>query len=99
MKKLSQLNPSVWMGVLAIFISSSPVFSQKQNNPVPYADAVNVALRHIETQQSAWNLTVEDLRNVMVQDHYVTEANGLTHVFILQTHGGIPVFNGLVNLS
>jgi extracellular elastinolytic metalloproteinase len=65
----------------------------------PHPDAVNIALRYLEKQQNAWHLTPEDVRNVRVQDFYSTEANGLTHVYILQENANIELFNGLVNVN
>lgn len=88
------------LGLCALLVMSSMLIAQNAaKNPTPHADAVNIALRYLEKQQTAWHLTAEDVRNVRVQDYYSTEANGLTHVYILQENAQIELYNGLVNVN
>jgi extracellular elastinolytic metalloproteinase len=97
MKRLSQ---SLSFCLFALMLLSQSVLAQKAEQTLkPHPDAVNIALRFLEKQQIAWNLTAEDVKNVRVQDYYTTEANGLTHVYILQENAHIELFNGLVNVN
>jgi extracellular elastinolytic metalloproteinase len=82
-----------------ILLSNFTIAQNAEQVKTPHPDAVNIALRFLENQQSAWNLTAEDVRNVRVQDFYSTEANGVTHVYILQENAHIELFNGLVNVN
>ena len=91
---------NLYCTVLATLFLSSSLLAQQANNRVkPHPDAVNIALNYLKTQQTAWNLTTDDVLDVFVQDHYITEMNGLTHVFILQQHQGIELYNALVNVN
>jgi extracellular elastinolytic metalloproteinase len=97
MKRLSQ---KLSFSLFTLMLLSNFVLAQKaEQTPKPHPDAVNIALRFLEKQQAAWNLTAEDVKNVRVQDYYSTQANGLTHVYILQENANIELFNGLVNVN
>jgi extracellular elastinolytic metalloproteinase len=97
MKRLFQ---RLLMGTLSLMLMSGSMMAQNaEQTKKPHPDAVNIALRYLENQQKAWNLTAEDVRNVRVQDYYSTEANGVTHVYILQENAHIELFNGLVNVN
>jgi extracellular elastinolytic metalloproteinase len=97
MKRLLQ-NLSLSLFALT-FLSNVLTAQNAEQLKQPHPDAVNIALRFLEKQQSAWNLTAEDVKNVRVQDYYSTEANGVTHVFILQENAHIELYNGLVNVN
>ncbi len=97
MKKSTQL---FYFALLVFsFLSNGLNAQSSKETKTPHPDAVNIALRYLEKQQNAWHLTPEDVRNVRVQDYYSTEANGLTHVYILQENANIELFNGLVNVN
>jgi extracellular elastinolytic metalloproteinase len=97
MKRLFQ---KLSMSLFALTLLSNVLLAQNAEQlKQPHPDAVNIALRFLEKQQSAWNLTAEDVKNVRVQDYYSTEANGVTHVFILQENAHIELYNGLVNVN
>lgn len=96
MKRLFQ---RLSLGLCTLFMLSSTLVAQNAQNPKPHPDAVNIALRYLEKQQNAWQLTTEDVRNVRVQDYYATAANGVTHVYILQENAQIELYNGLVNVN
>lgn len=97
MKRLFQ---RLSLGLCTLLVLSSTLTAQNApKNPTPHPDAVNIALRYLEKQQTAWHLTAEDVRNVRVQDYYSTAANGVTHVYILQENAQIELYNGLVNVN
>jgi extracellular elastinolytic metalloproteinase len=97
MKRLFQ---RLSLSLFALTILSSALVAQKaEQTKQPHPDAVNIALNFLEKQQTAWNLTPADVKNVRVQDFYATEANGVTHVYILQENAQIELFNGLVNVN
>ena len=62
MKRLLQ---RLSLGLCTLLVLSSTLTAQNApKNPTPHADAVNIALRYLEKQQTAWHLTAEDVRNV-----------------------------------
>jgi extracellular elastinolytic metalloproteinase len=81
------------------FLTNALMAQNAEQIKKPHPDAVNIALRFLEKQQTAWDLTAEDVKNVRVQDFYSTEANGVTHVYILQENAHIELYNGLVNVN
>ncbi len=88
------------LGLFVLTLLSNVLMAQNaEQTKKPHPDAVNIALRFLEKQQSAWNLTAADVKNVRVQDFYSTEFNGVTHVYILQENAQIELFNGLVNVN
>jgi extracellular elastinolytic metalloproteinase len=97
MKRLFQrLSISLFMLTL---LSNALMAQNAEQAKKPHPDAVNIALRFLEKQETPWNLTAEDVKNVRVQDFYSTAANGVTHVYILQENANIELFNGLVNVN
>jgi extracellular elastinolytic metalloproteinase len=97
---MKRLFKSLSLSLFALTILSNALIAQNaEQAKKPHPDAVNIALRFLEKQQTAWNLTAEDVKNVRVQDFYSTEANGVTHVYILQENAHIELFNGLVNVN
>jgi extracellular elastinolytic metalloproteinase len=58
----------------------------------------NLALGFLQTQFEALQLEASDVRNIKITDAYQTKHNGLTHVWFVQTHHDIPVYNGLMGL-
>jgi len=50
-------------------------------------------------QAPSLGLTETDLQNYEVTNEVPTKHNGVTHVYIRQTHQGIPVFQAMANLA
>jgi extracellular elastinolytic metalloproteinase len=71
--------------------------AQKEVKPNP--DAVKLALAHVAKNAKQLNLTEQDVKNILVEDSYTTDHNGLTHVFLIQQHQGIELTNGLINVN
>jgi extracellular elastinolytic metalloproteinase len=81
---------------LSICLSFSS-FAQK--NIIPHPNAVKIATDFIVKQQKDWNLTEQDVKEYFVQDHYFTQHNGVTHVYLIQQHKGIELYNGIINVN
>ncbi|MEM7105563.1 MAG: T9SS-dependent M36 family metallopeptidase [Bacteroidota bacterium] len=79
------------MLVFSFFISSL-LFGQAQG-------PLDAALRHLEENKDKLGLNDVDLSNYVVTDQYVTSFSGVTHVILKQTHNGIEVFNGQINVN
>ncbi len=62
-------------------------------------DAFDLAWAYIESQRAELGLTAADLEDVTVRDRYVSQHNGVTHLYLQQRLGGIEVFNGQININ
>ena len=60
--------------------------------------AKETALRFLQNNPTAFNLSRQDVSDVRVTDAYVSDHNGITHVWVQQQHAGIPVYNALFGL-
>jgi len=79
------------MCLAALFCLSSS-FAQKQSK-------LDIALEYIEQKRSDWQLTSQDVQNLQVSDQYTSQNNGLTHIYFIQRHAGIPLYNGILNVN
>ncbi|MBZ0112525.1 MAG: M36 family metallopeptidase, partial [Thermoanaerobaculia bacterium] len=62
-------------------------------------DPVDLALAYVRGHAADYGLTAEDLIDVEITDQYQTRHNGVTHVYLRQRHGSVPVFNGAINVN
>ena len=52
------------------------------------------------TENSAqWGLTEADISDWIVTDNVLSKHNGVRHLYIQQTHNGLPVFNAVANAN
>lgn len=54
---------------------------------------------YLNENRDNYGLTEADVTGWVVTDHVVTKHNGVEHVYIQQTHQGIPVFNAVANFN
>jgi uncharacterized repeat protein (TIGR01451 family) len=62
-------------------------------------DAEQIAFTYLKKNAPAWQLTEADIADVAVQQTYQTVHNGVWHVYLLQRHAGIEVFNAISNIN
>jgi len=60
---------------------------------------LEVADQHLQTYFDNLGLTARDVANYQVSSQVVTKHNKLTHVYLQQSHDGIPVHNAILNLN
>lgn len=53
----------------------------------------------LEQEQKNLKLTNLDINNWIISSQHVSKQSGVTHVYIQQTHQGIPLFNGIANFA
>ncbi len=82
--------------VLCLIMGFNSV-AQKLKQPHP--NAVKLALDYVSKQPKTWNLTEQDLSAYFVQDSYHSEHNGVTHVYLIQQHKGIELYNAIINVN
>ncbi|HMQ48735.1 MAG TPA: M36 family metallopeptidase [Saprospiraceae bacterium] len=56
---------------------------------------LDLALRHLEQQREQWQLTKTDIADAVVSDQYVSEHNGVTHIYFNQRYAGIELYNAI----
>lgn len=77
--------------LLFSFFSASWVFAQSQTD-------LEKALRFIEQNKEDWGLAENDVKDLLVNDSYVSKHNGVRHFYFIQTINNIPVYNALLNI-
>lgn len=71
-----------------LFLSAAAVGAQKQT-------PLDIALRYLEQEHGQWQLTAADIADVVVSDQYQTRHNGVTHLYFMQRHAGIELYNAI----
>jgi extracellular elastinolytic metalloproteinase len=56
---------------------------------------LETAMRYLENQREAWQLTQADIADVVVSDMYTSKHNGATHIYFVQRHAGIELYNAI----
>ena len=59
--------------------------------------ALDATLAYLKAHRAGWGLTGGDLNGLKVTDQYTDAHNGVTHVYLRQTHRGIEVSGANVN--
>ena len=79
--------------ITLLFLLAIPslVFSQ--------SDKLNLGLNFINSNLETLKLSESDISDVKVSDMYTTKHNGVTHIYYLQHHNGIPVHNAILNVN
>lgn len=60
--------------------------------------ALDIALRYVEAQHATWGLTDADVADMAVSDNYQSTHNGVTHIYFVQRHQGIELYNGIMGI-
>lgn len=76
----------------AFFLFTGNIWAQKQTK-------LDIALRHIEQQREHWKLAPSDIADMAVTDNYSSAHNGLTHIYFIQRHAGIELYNAILNVN
>ena len=62
-------------------------------------EPLEIAMDYLRTRYAQMGLSAADLEGVVVKDLYRTRHNGVTHIYLRQTLGGIEVLNGDININ
>jgi extracellular elastinolytic metalloproteinase len=81
----------LWL-MVAMLAATTAVFAQ-QHNPL------DIANEYVRTHYQDWGLTSQDIDGMTVNDMYTDKTTGISRVFFLQRHQGIPVYNAIMNLN
>ncbi len=78
--------------LLAAILFLFPSFAQAQQ------DALETARRYLSEHPQQYGLSEADLADVVVSSQYTDAHNGVTHLYLVQRHAGIEVYNGVLNV-
>lgn len=62
-------------------------------------DRLDIGLNYLVDQSDVFSLTTDDVAGLTVTDQYTDPRTGITHVYLQQTHAGLPVANAVANLN
>jgi len=62
-------------------------------------EPLEITRSYLQANHAALYLTADDVAEWSVSDRYMTAHNGVTHIYLRQTLGGIEVFNGVITAN
>ena len=60
---------------------------------------LEIALNFIRANRADLQMTETEVANLLVKDSYLSQRSGTTHIYLIQTQGGIEVYNAIVNIN
>ncbi len=77
---------------LMICFCMNMAFAQQQSK-------LDVALQHIESNVPNWQLTPQDISDIVVSDNYYSKLSKVQRIIFQQRHAGIKIFQAVVNVG
>jgi Zn-dependent metalloprotease len=62
-------------------------------------DALTIALDFIGANRETLQMSEAEVANLVVSDMYDSQTSGITHIYLVQTHNGIEVYNSVINVN
>lgn len=59
---------------------------------------LDIALRYVEQEREQWQLSRNDIADMIVSDQYRSQHSGVSHYFFIQRHSGIEVYNAVMGI-
>ncbi|MEM9546867.1 MAG: M36 family metallopeptidase [Bacteroidota bacterium] len=78
--------------ISCLVLTSSAVFAQSQTN-------LDKGMRFIEQNAQKWGLQESDYIHSMVSDMYTNTKTGVTYIYLIQSHEGIPIHNAITPIA
>ncbi|MEO1259701.1 MAG: M36 family metallopeptidase [Bacteroidota bacterium] len=63
------------------------------------APPLDIANSHIRSNFDQWGLTMDDVQDVAVSSVTYDESTGISRVYLIQQHNGVPVYNAIINVN
>lgn len=80
------------LSLLLLFgLLSSSLTAQRQS-------LLDAAMRYIEQEHEQWQLTREDISDLVVSDQFQSRHNSISHFYFIQRHDGIQVHNAIMGV-
>ena len=80
------------VATLCFFLLGNNLMSQVK-------EPVEIAKRHLQENLQELDLTAADIADLVVSDNYFSKHNKVSHVYLIQRHQGIEVFNAMINVN
>lgn len=77
---------------LVLLLVGASVFAQLRT-------PVDLAQEHVNNHLTSWGYNAQDMDGMTVSDQYTDPSTGISRVFFIQRHAGIPVHNAIQNLT
>lgn len=92
MKRCNQspLKVGIWLGIFVFLFTASSLTAQSP---------VQIALNHLQNRASSYELTPQDVADMIVTDNYTSRLNGVSHIYLRQAYRGIGIFQANVNVN
>ena len=74
--------------LIAALISFTTIFAQHEQKVV-------IAKKYLQEKIKDWKLTEADINDISVDKAFVSEHNGVTHIYLRQRYQGIKIFNAI----
>ncbi len=81
---------TLWL--FAVLLSANSLSAQNMSK-------AELAQSYVLEQSAAWQLTSEDIDELVISNQYESKHNGVTHVYLSQHYKGIPVYNAIQTLA
>ncbi len=103
MKRLPVLGSVILSLALTVAVAPTPLAAgQLPGTPLTGpagGTPEDIARNYLAAHQADLGLSGGDLADLVVKDRYVSQHNGVTHVYLQQRLGGIEVVNGIINAN
>lgn len=60
--------------------------------------SLDVAMRYVEQERANWQLSREDVSDLIVSSDFVSQHNGVHHYYLIQRYQGIEVHNAIMGI-
>lgn len=82
----------LFLTILTTFLAGFSASAWSQN-------AVQTAMHHLRVNRTAFNLSYNDLNDLIVTDNYTSKQSGITYVYLRQAWKGIGIYNANLNVN
>lgn len=60
---------------------------------------LEIALNFIRANRDSLQMSEAEVSSLLVKDQYLSQKSGITHIYFIQTHNGIEVYNSIINAN
>lgn len=78
--------------LVVLMLLTTSTFAQLQS-------PLDIALRHLEDNKEKWNLTEQDISDLIISDNYVSTPSQATMLYLMQRYNGVKVNNAIFNVG
>jgi len=85
---IQKITKKTFLLVFALLLNISILTAQTQT-------PLDAAMRYMEQERHTWNLSAADIADLSVSDMYRSKHNDMTHIYFIQQHEGIQIYNAI----